>query len=438
MESVKTRRYGIVLMSTASASFLTPFTTSSIALALPLLSEEFGVNLGEVNWVVNAFLMALSSSVLVVRRVSDWIGRGRIFLAGITLMAVSLSVTPLAHDYGGLLLCRFIQGISASMISSTAIPALVDALPRGRRGLGIGVNAMSVYIGLSLGPLLGGYVIEKFGWRGLFLLKALIVTVALAVALPMAKLGRGTAPRPHVVKLILTSLSVALMVYGTSSINTALGLLLASLGTALFAFNLVDERRNPKLLSREILSKRPVAANLSALFNYSATYALAIILSMYLQRVRGLQPADAGLVLAVQPVVQAALSPLAGYLADRRDPSVVASMGMFVIATGICSLLLVTPVSPLVNLLAVLAVLGAGFAFFRVAEYHGYYKYVLNGDVWLRYGIPGHYEVLGPGSGHFNKHLDNECRGRHTRFNETGSSYIHAIRRSWSVAIAGR
>ncbi len=363
MRSIKTRYYS-VLLATTSASFLTPFTTSSIAIALPTLSEEFKVSLATINWVANIFLITLSSLILVVGRISDWFGRGRIFLAGITLLMISSLATFFTSSYEELLLFRFIQGVSASLISSTAIPILVDSFPKEKRGLGIGVNTMAVYMGLSLGPLIGGYVVDHLGWRVLFILKALIATIALILTLLVVDLSSGVAPKPDPARSILISTSTVLIVYGASSINTILGFISASLGTTLFTYTLISEKRDPKLLHPKILSKKPISANLSALLNYSATYALTIILSAYLQKLRGLQPADAGLILATQPVIQAALSPIAGHISDRYDPSTTASVGMFIIASSISALLLINHTSPLTNLLVILAVLGVGFALF--------------------------------------------------------------------------
>ncbi|MEM0453741.1 MAG: MFS transporter [Sulfolobales archaeon] len=363
MKFVKTQYYS-ALLATTSASFLIPFTASSIALALPTLSEEFNLNLAEVNWVANIFLIALSSLVLIIGRVSDWLGKGKVFLSGVTLFTISSFITFFTYNYADLLVCRFVQGVSASMISSTAIPILVDVFPKEKRGLGIGVNTMAIYVGSSLGPLIGGYIINHFGWRTLFVFKALIATIALIFTLLVIDLRRGIASKPSSVKTILIPFSIALIVYGASSISTLLGLLSISSGMMLFISILVDERKNPKLLHPTILNRRPIAANTSALLNYSATYALTIILSTYLQKIRDLQPADAGLILAIQPITQATLSPIAGYLADRRDPSTTASIGMFIIATSIGGLLLITRESPLVNLLVILAILGVGFALF--------------------------------------------------------------------------
>ncbi|MCS7108937.1 MAG: MFS transporter [Sulfolobales archaeon] len=346
------------------ASFLTPFTASSIAIAIPQISMEFKLSLAEVNWFANSFLISLSSLVLVVGRLGDWLGKGRVFHLGVALFGVTSLIIFLINGYVSLLMCRFIQGISASMIVSSSVPILVDTFPKERRGFAIGVNVMAVYIGSSLGPVVGGYIVNQFGWRAIFVLKALTAFIGLIAAVLFIDLKRGTSPKPNIVRSLLTPTSIALIILGASNIDNLLWVSLIPLGLVILTTTLMLERRSPKLLHSKLLKKRPLMANSSALFNYSATYALTILLSIYLQRIRGLQPSDAGLVLATQPIVQAALSPIAGYLADRYEPSITASIGMFIISAGIGSLLLINTEFSIINLVLILITLGVGFALF--------------------------------------------------------------------------
>lgn len=346
------------------ASFLTPFTASSIAIAIPQISMEFKLSLAEVNWFANSFLISLSSLVLVVGRLGDWLGKGRVFHLGVALFGVTSLIIFLINSYVSLLMCRFIQGISASMIVSSSVPILADTFPKERRGFAIGVNVMAVYIGSSLGPVVGGYIVNQFGWRAIFVLKALTAFIGLTAAVLFIDLKRGTSPKPNIVRSLLTPTSIALIIIGASNIDNLLWVSLIPLGLVILITTLMLERRSPKLLHSKLLKKRPLMANSSALFNYSATYALTILLSIYLQRIRGLQPSDAGLVLATQPIVQAALSPIAGYLADRYEPSITASIGMFIISAGIGSLLLINTEFSIINLVLILITLGVGFALF--------------------------------------------------------------------------
>ena len=352
-----------VLIATAMASFITPFTTSSIAIALPAIAEEFNVSLADVNWVANSFLIALASTVLIAGRAGDWLGKGRVFISGVAMFTAASLIVPMINSYYILLTCRFLQGVAAAMISGTAVAVLTETLPERRRGMGIGINTTSVYLGLSLGPLVGGYMTSYLGWRSLFILKAAVGLLSLIVAAVSVDLRKGLTPKPSFFRSILTVLSIIMIIYGTSNIKAQYGMLTAAAGGILFVLTLVIESKSSKLLHPKIFRGRFLAANIAALLNYSATYALTILLSAYLQKVRGLTPSEAGLVLTTQSAFQAMLSPVSGSLADRHDPSTLASLGMLTISAGILGLMLVGQ-KGIAYLIFMLVVLGVGFAFF--------------------------------------------------------------------------
>lgn len=363
MKGVKS--YYSVLLATTTASFLTPFTTSSIAVVLPVIAGEFNVTLASVNWVVNAFLITLASTVLVIGRVSDWLGRGRVFTSGIIVFTVTSLVTSLARSYVDVIICRSLQGIATAMISSTAVAVLSEELPKERRGMGIGINTTAVYLGLSLGPLIGGYLTNYFGWRSLFTLKTIMSLMSLVITVRYIKLGRGSTLRPDIPSSVLIISSIVMIIYGTSNISNLYGIIVASFGSVLLITMFLVERSSPKVLHPSLLKKRVLAVNTAALLNYSATYALTVLLSTYLQKLRGLPPSDTGLILTTQPILQVLLSPIAGLLADRYDPSIIATLGMATITIGVFNLLTFIDYEiPITYLIYVLMMLGTGFAFF--------------------------------------------------------------------------
>jgi MFS family permease len=358
------KSYYSVLLATTTASFLTPFTTSSIAIALPVMALEFNVDLANVNWVVNAFLITLASTVFVIGRVSDWLGRGRMFTLGITVFTITSLATSLARSYVDVIICRSLQGIAAAMISSTAVAILSEELPKWKRGIGIGVNTTAVYLGLSLGPLVSGYLINYFGWRSLFTLKTIISLMSLVITVRTIKLRRSSTSRPNIPISILIISSIAMIIYGTSNISNLYGIIVASFGGTLLVTTFLVERSSHRVLHPSLLKKSVLAANTAALLNYSATYALTVLLSTYLQKLRGLPPSDTGLILTTQPILQVLLSPIAGLLADRYDPSILATIGMTTITAGIYNLIFINYETPITYLIYMLIVLGIGFAFF--------------------------------------------------------------------------
>lgn len=251
------------------------------------------------------------------------------------------------------------------MISATAVAILSEYFPREIRGLAIGINTASVYLGLSLAPLLGGYIVERYGWRALFLFKISIALIACLSAFVSVRSGyRSKEIKIDLPRALLIISATIAMTYGTSVLNTLAGSICFPLGLIAFITIFILETRKPALLNPSLLRRRLIFANLAALLNYSATYAITIALSDYLQSIRGFKPGETGLILSAQPIVQVIISPVTGLLSDRYDPSVIASIGMFIIALGISPLLLLTYNTSIYYLLIVLVVLGLGFALF--------------------------------------------------------------------------
>jgi MFS family permease len=231
------------------------------------------------------------------------------------------------------------------------------------------VNVAAVYLGLSLGPPLGGVLTQQLGWRSVFL--ASVGLGALAAALAARGLHgewrESPGDRLDGTGTVLYGVGLSALMYGLGRLPSVQGATLAASGIATLAGFVAWERRaaHPLLDVALFAANRVFAfSNLAALVNYAATFAVGFLLSLYLQSVRGLGAQAAGGLLAVQPLVQAGLSPFAGRLSDRVDPRVVASSGMGLIVVGLGLLALVGPTTPPAFLVACLVLLGAGFGLF--------------------------------------------------------------------------
>ncbi|OPZ57060.1 MAG: Multidrug resistance protein stp [Deltaproteobacteria bacterium ADurb.Bin510] len=227
----------------------------------------------------------------------------------------------------------------------------------------------AVYLGLAAGPWLGGLLTQHLGWRSIFvgtaglaLIMSLVLTRGLkqdAIAAPGERLDLPGA--------LIYAAAIAGLLLGVSWLPNPRGAGLLTVGLALFGLFYGYELRQsqPLFEMRLFRDNRSFAlSNLAALINYAATYSVAFLLSLYLQYVKGLNPAHAGTVLLVQPLIQALLSPLAGRLSDRRDAGKLASLGMLLTAIGLAGLSLLDAASGLGWILGCLTVLGCGFALF--------------------------------------------------------------------------
>ncbi|MCS7103317.1 MAG: MFS transporter, partial [Candidatus Korarchaeum sp.] len=282
-------------------------------------------------------------------------------LASFSIFSLLIMISP---DFNLFLALRFAQGVSSSMISATAVALVSEIFPKEERGKVLGINTASVYAGLSLGPLVGGLMADLWSWIGVFILSSLLSFSSFIISKPLLKL-KGSGSPPNFASISLYVASMISLTYGVSSLSATLGLLLSSLGTVALLTWLLSELSSGGLLGPELLRNRAyLASSSAALLNYSASYAISIVLGLYLQRVERFSASEAGVLLTLQPIVQASLSPLAGYLADKRSPRKIASLGMGVIALGIAMLLPLTPSKPLTSLILSLSVLGTGFAFF--------------------------------------------------------------------------
>lgn len=353
-----------VLLACAAASFLTPFSSSSVAVILPRISAHYGVSLALSNWSVSSYLMALAASILPFGGIADWKGRGKVFLTGLMIMALSSISVAFAPDFPSFIAVRAIQGVGSAMISATSVAVISQLFGREERGKAIGINTASVYIGLSLGPLLGGMISDLYSWIGIFVLSSLISLLAFAVAFPLLGL-RSDGSAPKTINSVLYALSMISLTFGISKSTSFEGLLSSALASLTLAFWLLIEFKSWGLVGPELLRRRAYSSStLAALLNYSSTYAISIILSNYLQKLRGFSASQTGILLTIQPVTQALLSPLAGHLADKRSPPLIASAGMILIALGIATLYPLTPSKHLIELITSLIVLGVGFALF--------------------------------------------------------------------------
>lgn len=360
---------GLVLFITTVSAFCSSFASSSVNVALPLIGAEFHLGGVVLNWVVTAFVLASSILVMPMGRLGDLYGRQRVFLYGILLYALGSAAGFFAPDAAWLVATRVFTGVGAAMIVGTATAVLVAAYPPGERGKVLGINVAAVYFGLSAGPPLGGLITQALGWRSLFVVHFVL---ALVVVVLMVSRLRGN-DREHregafdFVGSLLFAAGLSLLLLGVSNLPGPLGIGLTLAGVAVLAGFWVFESRTPSpILPVTLFTNNRIFAfaNLAALISYSATFAVAFFLSLYLQVVRGLAPAEAGLLLIAQPLIQAAFSPLTGRLSDRVSPGLMASTGMGLTTVGLAALAFLDASTPLGWVLAALVLLGLGFALF--------------------------------------------------------------------------
>ena len=351
------------------SSFITPFTLSSVTIALPSIDKSLTLNAVALSWVATAYLLASAAFLVPFGRIGDIYGRKKIFLIGISIDAAASILCALSHSGGWLIFFRAWQGLGGAMIFGTAIAILTSVFPPQERGRVLGINTAAVYTGLSAGPLIGGTLAQRLGWQSIFYLNALLGLIMIIVVLWKLK-GEWAGSRGEKFDFpgaAVYAVSLVALIYGFSLLPslTALWLIIAgAAGLAAFAF--WELRIKYPVFQIAFFQKNSVFrySNLAALINYSATNSVAFLLSLYLQYIKGFTPEQAGLILIIQPVIMVICSPIAGTLSDRFEPRIIASTGMALTTTGLVMLIFLNNSSPLVYIFAILAILGVGFGFF--------------------------------------------------------------------------
>ncbi|MDR1808364.1 MAG: MFS transporter [Propionibacteriaceae bacterium] len=360
--------------------FLNSFTGSAMNVSIPTIGADFHSAAADLGWIVTAYNMCTVALLLPLGRFADLTNRRVIYLTGLAILAAVAEAAAWAPGLRSLIAARVVQGLGASCLFASAQAILVAAVPPERRGRAIGWSTAAVYVGLSVGPVAGGFLTHHLGWRSIFHVIAVVGLVLVAFAttqLPRdAGVTRSAGPggppgslrdRLDLPGMALVTAAALLVTYGLTELPAPLALAALTAGAILLALFIRHERRtSTPLLSPGLWRAGPnfLLSNLSALLSYAATFAISYLLAIYLQQVKGLGADRSGLVLITSPVVQAVVSPWAGRLADRRSPFKLASAGMALCAASLVVFAFLSPTTPVVLIVAVLAVIGFGFGLF--------------------------------------------------------------------------
>lgn len=360
-------RIAALLVATL-ANFLTPFMSSAVNIALPAIGAEFATGAILLSWIPTSFLLAAAMFAVPFGRISDIYGMKKIFSYGVIIFTISSLLSALSPSAEFLIVFRILQGIGGAMIFVTGLAIITSVYPPQQRGKAIGINIATVYIALSLGPVLGGIMTQYFGWRSLFY--AMIPLGLLILALTYWKLKEEWAEckgeKFDITGSIIYSIVLVMVMYGFSVLPSILGIVMVIAGiTGFIGFLFYEMRVDSPVLNVNLFKIRTFAfSNLAALINYSSTFAVTFLLSLYLQYIKALDPLSAGLILVAQPVMMAIFAPIAGRLSDKFLPQKLAALGMSLSTIGLFLFAFINENTSITFITIGLVVIGIGFGFF--------------------------------------------------------------------------
>ncbi len=360
----------LLVPAIAASQFAPPFMVSGVAVALPSLGADLGAGATALSLVETLFLAASVALLLPAGRLGDASDKVTVYKAGLAAFALCSIAIALVSSVAAVLTLCVLQGVASAAIQSAGPAIVAEAVPPERRGRAYGITIGAVYVGLTLGPIFAGALVDLWNWRAVFLAGGTVVVVLMApIHLMLRAHWRAPASGAvHVPSAGLVVVAVLLVVVGAATLREgAAGYAAVAAGLVLlFVFVLAQRRLARPLLDVRLLATNRVLAGalLVQWLVYSNAFGQVFLLSLFMQSILGTSANTAGQVLALATILMAAIAPLAGAAADRLKPTLIASFGVgVVLASAVMGAFLGAGAS-LLSVALVLAVQGAGFAFF--------------------------------------------------------------------------
>lgn len=357
-----------VLLAVMMISFVGPFMGSSVTVAVPQMAYDFGMNPEEFTWVVTAFLIGSVVGLLPFGRLSDMKGRKRVFIWGLVGNTVCTFLCALTTSYHILIVLRFLQGLSMSMVFGTSMALLVSCYDKSKRGQIIGYAASSVYTGISFGPVIGGFITDYLGWRYIFWITGAALAFNYLIIYKVKQEWYGNRVyKFDYIGSFLYMMMTFLFLYGVSDWTRDTYVhYFPVISLVIFIIFLIQQyKSSAPLIDLRIFANLAYSlSNLASLIHYSATFAIGFLISLYLQVIRGMDAFSAGLILLIQPLLMALVSPKAGSLSDRFSPSNIASIGMGCMVVGLYIFSYLAENTALYLIIGNLILIGIGFGLF--------------------------------------------------------------------------
>ncbi|MCX6593757.1 MAG: MFS transporter [Acidobacteria bacterium] len=361
----------------ALCMLLSSLGTSIANVGLPTIAQAFGASFQQAQWIVLAYLLAITALIVAAGRLGDLVGRRQLLLSGISLFTAASILCGMAPTLFGLVAARVAQGAGAAIMMAITMAAVSEAAPRERTGGAMGLLGTMSAVGTALGPSLGGWLIAWWGWPGLFLINAPLGVLALVLAkryLPLDQRPRGMVRQGFdpagavllVAVLVAYSLAMTMGRGSFGALNAAL-LAVAILGMGLFT--LVEKRAPAPLIPLEMLHRAGLLAGfgMNSLV-MTVVMATLVVGPFYLTQALQLSAAQVGLVMSCGPVITALTGIPAGRLADSWGASRTRIAGLGLMLLGCTALVALPSGFGIPGYVIPLGLVTAGYALFQTAN----------------------------------------------------------------------
>ncbi len=359
-----------ILSVVAITSFMGTFLVSAVNIALPTIENDLSLTALELSWIITSFILGMAMFMIPAGSWGDKTDNRKLFKLGLIIFIISSAICFVAPNGQWLIAARFIEGAGAAFTGTTGQAILVSSFPANKRGQVLGISVASVYIGLALGPAIGGIITEQFGWRMLFSIATLLGIITLIVSLIYLKSDKNikhSSQKGDPYGTLLFMSGLIMLVYGSSQIPSIKGWIIMTMSLILLIlfWKVENKVRFPLLDTTLFTSNRLFTySSMAALLNYTSTFAISFFISFYLQKVLDLSPRDAGVIIIAQPIMMAIFSPIVGRTSDKIQPRYLATIGMAMCIVGLGMFAFLDANTPIWLIISMLIWVGLGFALF--------------------------------------------------------------------------
>lgn len=359
----------------ATGVFLSTMDSSMVNVALPTIMRSFSTTLAQTEWVALIYLLTITVTLLIWGRLSDRLGKAKIYLLGMLVFTIGSVACYLAPTLSVLIFCRFIQACGASMMMSSG-PAIVKMVfPVHQLGRALGLIGIATSIGLMSGPVISGFLIQFYSWRALFLVTVPVSLLCFGVgwfwllpAIPPAVRSLQKTDFDWAGLLIWTLLIVLTVLASTHHGAFPGGMVLAGLFgfcLLLFLFRVVEQRAEAPLLPLLLFRDRHYTIAMScAALSFVVLFVVLLLIPFYLDYVLRLPVDRIGLVMMAVPLAVFVISPLAGWLYDRMGARMLTTGGLAICCLALICLCFLGEQSSVIDVVWRMVLLGAGQALF--------------------------------------------------------------------------
>ncbi|MFA5309837.1 MAG: MFS transporter [Dehalococcoidales bacterium] len=359
----------IILIISTITAFILPFLVAAVNVALPTMGREFGMEALVMSWVSTSYFLAIAIVQVPFGRLSDIVGRRRLFILGLLVSTGGSFLGVFANSITVLIISRVLQGLGSGMTFNNSVAILSSVFTGKERGKALGISQAGTYLGLSLGPLIGGVMTDRLGWNSIFLLSGclgvlLIILVWYGIK---AEWREAAGEKFDITGTIAYVIAIGIFMYGFSSLPSTTGIILFVIGSAGMVFFVWWESRTPSPIFEISLFRRNrvfILSNLAALVTYLSTFAVTYLLSLYLQYIKNYSAEQAGLVLIVSSVFMTIFTLLSGFISQRYEPRIVATVGMAFNCAALIMLIFLGNDTSTWYIIPALAIYGTGIGLF--------------------------------------------------------------------------